>query len=70
MAGQCDYNVQREVHPICSVRKTLPNYSMAEKPSVRPSQKASHGDILGTKRGTIDPLASKRPKKIVEKQNL
>ena len=27
------------------------------------SQKASHGNILGTKRGIIDPLVSKRPKK-------
>ena len=27
------------------------------------SQKPSHGDISGTKRGIIDPLVSKRPKK-------
>ena len=27
------------------------------------SQKASSGDILGTKRGSIDPLVSKRPEK-------
>ena len=27
----------------------------------RPSQKASSGDIAGTKRGIIDPLVSKRP---------
>jgi hypothetical protein len=27
------------------------------------SQKPSHGDILGTKRGIIDPLMSKRPEK-------
>ena len=26
---------------------------------VRPSQKASHGNISGTKRGIIDPLVSK-----------
>ena len=28
-----------------------------------PSQKASSDDISGTKRGTIDPLVSKRPEK-------
>ena len=27
-----------------------------------PSQKPSHGDISGTKRGIIDPLVTKRPK--------
>ena len=31
----------------------------------RPSQKASSGDIPGTKRGIIDPLVSKRPEKIL-----
>ena len=30
----------------------------------RPSQKASHGNISGTKRSIIDPLVSKRPEKI------
>ena len=30
------------------------------------SQKASHGDISGTKRGIIDPLGSKRPEKSSE----
>ena len=29
------------------------------------SQKASSGDISGTKRGIIDPLVSKRPKKFL-----
>ena len=32
------------------------------------SQKASSGDILGTKRGIIDPLVSKRLEKILEKK--
>ena len=33
-----------------------------------PSQKASSDNILGTKRGTIDPLVSKRPEKILNKK--
>ena len=33
-----------------------------------PSQKASSGDISGTKRGSIDPLVSKRPEKILNKK--
>ena len=32
----------------------------------RPSQKASSGDILGTKRGIRDPLVSKRPETILK----
>ena len=32
------------------------------------SQKASSDDILGTKRGTIDPLVSKWPEKILNKK--
>ena len=32
-------------------------------PPPAPSQKASSDDISGTKRGTIDPLVSKRPEK-------
>ena len=32
------------------------------------SQKASSGDISGTKRGIIDPLVSKRPEKILNKK--
>ena len=35
----------------------------APAPAAAPSQKASSGDISGTKRGTIDPLVSKRPEK-------
>ena len=33
-----------------------------------PSQKVSSDDISGTKRGTIDPLVSKRPEKILNKK--
>ena len=33
-----------------------------------PSQKAHFEDISGTKRGTIDPLVSKRPEKILNKK--
>ena len=32
------------------------------------SQKASSGDISGTKRGSIDPLVSKRPEKEIFKK--
>ena len=32
------------------------------------SQKASSGDISGTKRDIIDPLVSKRPEKILNKK--
>ena len=37
-------------------------------PPPAPSQKASSDDISGTKRGTIDPLVSKRPEKILNKK--
>ena len=37
-------------------------------PAAAPSQKASSDDISGTKRGTIDPLVSKRPEKILNKK--
>ena len=37
-------------------------------PAPPPSQKASSDDISGTKRGTIDPLVSKRPEKILNKK--
>ena len=37
-------------------------------PAAPPSQKASSDDISGTKRGTIDPLVSKRPVKILNKK--
>ena len=40
----------------------------AAAPAAPPSQKASSGDISGTKRGTIDPLVSKRPEKILSKK--
>ena len=36
----------------------------------RPSQKASSGDISGTKRGIIDPPVSKRTGKTSEEENL
>ena len=40
----------------------------APAPAAPPSQKASGDDISGTKRGTIDPLVSKRPEKILNKK--
>ena len=42
----------------------------AAAPAPAPSQKASSDDISGTKRGTIDPLVSKRPEKNSESENL
>ena len=38
----------------------------AAAPAAPPSQKASCDDISGTKRGTIEPLVSKRPEKILK----
>ena len=40
----------------------------APPPPAAPSQKVSSDDISGTKRGTIDPLVSKRPEKILNKK--
>ena len=40
----------------------------APAPAATPSQKASSDDISGTKRGTIDPLVSRRPEKILNKK--
>ena len=45
----------------------VPN-SCSSSSSVRPSQKASSGDISGTERGIIYPLVSKRPKKFRKNQ--
>ena len=42
---------------------------LLESPIPAPvSQKASSDDIPGTKRGTVDPLVSKRPEKILNKK--
>ena len=40
----------------------------AAAPPAAVSQKASSDDISGTKRDTIDPLVTKRPKKILNKK--
>ena len=48
---------------MASVIKLLESPIPAAAPPPPPSQKASSGDISGTKRGTIDPLVSKRPEK-------
>ena len=42
----------------------IPNSSS----SIRPSQKAPHGDISGAKHGIIDPLVSKRLEKNLKKK--
>ena len=47
-------------------RKMLKTIQLLESPipaAAPVSQKASSDDISGTKRGTIDPLVSKRPEK-------
>ena len=45
----------------------ITNFSIPPAPAAAaPSQKASSDDISGTKRGTIDPLVSKRPEKILK----
>ena len=53
------------------IKNKLPGIQLLESPipttPPRPSQKASSGDISGTKRGIIDPLLSKRPEKILNK---
>ena len=54
---KCFYSIQLLESPIPTA---------APAPAV--SQKASSDDISGTKRGTIDPLVSKRPGKIQNKK--
>ena len=46
----------------------IPAPPAAAAAAAPPSQKASGDDISGTKRGTIDPLVSKRPEKILNKK--
>ena len=46
---------------MCSIQ--LLESPIPAAPPAPPSQKASCDDIPGTKRGTIDPLVSKRPEK-------
>ena len=41
----------------------------AAAPTAASSQKAHFDNISGTKRGTLDPLVSKRPEKNFEKKN-
>ena len=45
----------------------IPTSTTATTPTTT-SQKASSGDISGTKRGSTDPLVSKRPQKILYKK--
>ena len=48
-----------------------PDIKLLESPipaATASSQKAHFDDISGTKRGTIDPLVSKRPEKILNKK--
>ena len=49
------------VHHIQLLESPIPAPAPAPAPAAAPSQKASSGDISGTKRGSIDPLVSKRP---------
>ena len=44
----------------------IPAAAAAAAAPAAPSQKAHCDNISGTKRGTIDPLVSKRPEKILK----
>ena len=48
--------------------KLLESPIPAAAPAPAPSQKAHFDNISGTKRGTIDPLVSKWPEKILNKK--
>ena len=57
----------RSVHlKIINIIQLLESPIPAAAPAPAPSQKASSDNILGTKRGTIDPLVSKRREKSSE----
>ena len=68
---QSEMIVTHQINAIKCVRDRLIKYiQLLESPipappapAAPPSQKASSDDILGTKRGTIDPLVSKQPEK-------
>ena len=49
----------RKTAPIKLLESPIP----APPPTATPSQKAHFDNISGTKRGSIDPLVSKRPEK-------
>ena len=57
-------------YPMQTYQPTILEYSIPAPTAATPSQKPSHGDILVTKRGIIDPLISKRPEKILNKKIL
>ena len=60
---------QGEVINVCvNVCVNLLESQCPARPSVRPSQKLPHGDTLGTKRGIIDQLVSKRQEKLLKKK--
>ena len=53
----------------CNVIKLLESpIPAAAAAAAAPSQKAHFDNISGTKRGTIDPLVSKRPEQILKKK--
>ena len=49
-------------HVIQLLESPIPTTTTTPTPTTTTSQKAKSGDILGTKRGSIDPLVSERPK--------
>ena len=57
--NNCTLYIQLLESPIPTTTPTTPTPT---------SQKASSGDISGTKRVTVDPLVSKRPEKILNKK--
>ena len=63
-AGASKDSIALKIYHIQLLESPIP----AAAPAAAPSQKASSDDILGTKHGTIDPLMSKRPEKIMNKK--
>ena len=57
-------------YPMQTYQPTILEYSIPAPTAATPSQKPSHGDISGTKRGIIDPLVSKRLEKCKDEKIL
>ena len=53
---------------VCGIKLLESPIPAAAAAPAAPSQKAHCDNISGTKRGTIDPLVSKRPEKILNKK--
>ena len=61
--------MKKKIHEIKLLESPIPAPPPpAAAAPAAPPQKASSSNISGTKRGTIDPLVSKRPEKILNKK--